>query len=283
MTDNGSPAASDFETFTITVGNVNRPPVLGAIGAKTATEGVPLTFTATATDPDGGTLTFSSGNLPTGATLTPAGAFSWTPTATQGQTTPYSVTITVTDNGNPTASDSDHHHHGRGRQPAAGAGPDRRPHGERKRAPHVHGNRDRSGRWCADLRGREPAGRRDPERDDRRLQLDADFSQGQTTPYSVTVIVTDAGGLNDQETFTITVGNVNRPPVLAAIGAKTATGGVPLTFTATATDPDGGALTFAATNLPAGATLNATTGAFSWTPTSSGRELPSDGHCDRRG
>ncbi len=56
VTDNGSPAAaSDSEVVTITVGNVNRPPVLTAIGTKTATEGQLLTFTATATDPDGDT------------------------------------------------------------------------------------------------------------------------------------------------------------------------------------------------------------------------------------
>jgi len=55
----------------------------------------------------------------------------------------------------------------------------------------------------------------------------------------VTVIVTDPGGLNDQETFTITVGNANRPPVLGAIGAKMVNENQALTFTATATDPDG--------------------------------------------
>jgi len=175
VTDNGTPPASDFEIVTITVGNVNRPPVLAPIGAKTVSENQALTFTATATDPDGGTLTFSGSNLPTGATLNATtGAFNWTPTATQGRTTPYSVTITVSD-----------------------------------------------------------------------------------------------GALTDSETFTITVGdlNVNRPPVLAPIGAKTVSENQALTFTATATDPDGGTLTFSGSNLPAGATLNATTGAFSWTPT----------------
>ena len=57
----------------------NRPPVLAPIGSQSVSEGQPLTFTATATDPDGNALTFSGGSLPTGATLTPAGAFSWTP------------------------------------------------------------------------------------------------------------------------------------------------------------------------------------------------------------
>jgi PKD repeat protein len=181
VTDNGSPAASDFETFTITVGNVNRPPVLSPspIGDRTVSEGQTLTIPITASDPDGGALTFTSANLPTGATLTPTGTgaatFSWTPSFTQAGSFP-NVTLTVSD-----------------------------------------------------------------------------------------------GALTDAEVFTITVGNVNRPPVLNLIGAKTATVGQPFTFTATATDPDAGsALTFSAGNLPTGATLNATTGVFNWTPTATG-------------
>ncbi len=81
-----------------------RPPVLAAIGAKTVNEDQPLAFTATATDPNGNALTFSAGNLPTGATLSPAGAFSWTPSFAQGGSNS-NVTITVTDNGSPAASD----------------------------------------------------------------------------------------------------------------------------------------------------------------------------------
>jgi len=77
----------------------NRPPVLNPIGAKTVSENQALTFTATATDPDGNALTFSGGNLPTGATLSAAGVFSWTPTFVQAGS--YPVTVTVTDNGSP--------------------------------------------------------------------------------------------------------------------------------------------------------------------------------------
>lgn len=83
----------------------NRPPVLASIGAKSANEGQALTFKATATDPHPNTaLTFSAGNLPTGATLNATtGDFSWTPTFSQAGN--YDVTITVTDNGSPAASD----------------------------------------------------------------------------------------------------------------------------------------------------------------------------------
>ena len=48
----GDPSLDDIETFTITVDEVNHPPVLAAIGGQSVVEGSPLTFTAAATDPD---------------------------------------------------------------------------------------------------------------------------------------------------------------------------------------------------------------------------------------
>ncbi|GAB3163293.1 PKD domain-containing protein [Telluribacter humicola] len=63
----------------------------------------------------------------------------------------------------------------------------------------------------------------------------------------------------------------NTAPVLAAIGNKTATVGQPLTFTASAIDSDVPAqtLTYSVSGTT-GATINAQTGAFSWTPSQSG-------------
>jgi len=50
-----------------------------------------------------------------------------------------------------------------------------------------------------------------------------------------------------------------------------------LTLTATATDPDAGsALTFSTGNLPTGATLNATTNTFAWTPTTAQASTATD-------
>lgn len=75
------------------------------------------------------------------------------------------------------------------------------------------------------------------------------------------------GTLSASEDITITVSNVNRTPALTAIGNKTANENSLLQFTVSGTDPDGDALTYSATNLPAGATLDTNTGTFSWTPT----------------
>jgi RHS repeat-associated protein len=59
----------------------------------------------------------------------------------------------------------------------------------------------------------------------------------------------------------------NLPPVLAAPGDYTVRVGQPLAFTLVATDPEADALTYAVQPLPANASLNAVTGAFSFTPT----------------
>jgi hypothetical protein len=63
---------------------------------------------------------------------------------------------------------------------------------------------------------------------------------------------------------------LNKPPVLAGIGNKTLTLGQSLGFTAAATDPEGGVLTFSLVGAPAGASINPATGAFTWTPTVAG-------------
>jgi len=80
-------ALTGSASFILRVVEVNVPPVLAPIGAKSVDEGSELTFNATATDSDlpPQTVTFSLGDdAPEGATITPGGVFSWTPTEAQG-------------------------------------------------------------------------------------------------------------------------------------------------------------------------------------------------------
>ena len=73
---------SDSENITITVTNVNRPPVLNPIGDNQTNEGALLKFIVTATDPDSDNLTYSASNLPDGATFNVSidfPTFSWIP------------------------------------------------------------------------------------------------------------------------------------------------------------------------------------------------------------
>ncbi|HXW09689.1 MAG TPA: tandem-95 repeat protein [Steroidobacteraceae bacterium] len=99
-TDNGTPSMSDTEEFSVTVNEVNLPPVLNAIGDRTVSEGELLTFTVGATDPDvpANTLAFTATGLPAGATFDPAtGVFSWMPSEAQGPATYNGITFEVAD------------------------------------------------------------------------------------------------------------------------------------------------------------------------------------------
>ena len=66
---------------------------------------------------------------------------------------------------------------------------------------------------------------------------------------------------------TFTINAVNNPPVLDAIGQKSVYVNDSLTFQLNASDPDDNPLTYSAVGLPVGATLNDSTGVFTWIPT----------------
>lgn len=84
--------------------------------------------------------------------------------------------------------------------------------------------------------------------------------------YDVTFTVDDSDAVPSNQVVTINVNNVNRLPVLGAIGAKSGIVGTAIAFNVVATDADVDAvLGYSVTGLT-GATIDAVTGAFSWTP-----------------
>lgn len=92
----------------------------------------------------------------------------------------------------------------------------------------------------------------------------------QTGSFTFSVTATDNGSpkLSESVQVTVNVTSVNHPPKLSAIADKHASSGSALTFTASASDPDSGqTLTFSLENAPEGASINPSTGKFSWTPT----------------
>jgi hypothetical protein len=274
VTDNGTPSRYDEEEITVTVNEVNEPPVLAAIGNKTVNEETALTFTATATDPDlpPNGLTFTLVGAPAGATITSGGAFSWTPAEDQGPGD-YTFAVRVTDDGTPAMSDEE---------------TIKVTVNEVNKAPVLGGignknvNEETALTFKAtatdadvpanalafSLGGTIPTGAAiDPNTGD--FAWTPTEAQGPGS-YTFTVRVTDNGSpaLYDDEEITVTVNEVNKPPLLAAIGNKGVNEESALTFTATATDPDlpPNGLTFSLVGAPAGAGINATSGAFSWTP-----------------
>jgi endonuclease G len=91
---------SNVATVTINVTPVNDAPTLNGVPASASTDELaPYTFTASASDVDGPSLSFSLTGAPAGASIDSAsGVFTWTPTEAQGGTgAPYSFTVSVTD------------------------------------------------------------------------------------------------------------------------------------------------------------------------------------------
>ncbi|MBI3071878.1 MAG: putative Ig domain-containing protein [Deltaproteobacteria bacterium] len=257
-TDTGGLSA--FETVTISIAHTNRAPTLATIGAKNGVEGAALEFAVNASDPDGDVLTIAASDLPDGARLN-ARTFSWTPSLAQAGV--YKVTISATDPDGLSASQTVTITiaNTNGAPVLAAIGPKTAVEGR----PFV-----------------VVASASDPDGDTvtysvANLPGGASFNAGTGTlswtpeygrsgKYQTTFTATDSGGLSASEVVTITVRDTDRGPVLAAIGPKSVTVGSTLAFTVSATDPDGDTIVFSATNLPGRASLNATTGALTWTP-----------------
>jgi len=254
--------ATDSEDITITVNNVNRPPVLNAIGNKSINEGQNLSFTVSGSDPDRDNLTFSASNLPQGAGFDGAAKkFSWIPAYDQAGIY-NNVHFEVSDG---TATDSEDITitvNNVNRPPVLNAIGNKSIDEGQNLSFTVSGS-DLDGDNLTFSASNLPQG--------------ASFDSA-TRIFSWTPTYQQAGVYNnvhfgvsdgtatDSEDITITVNNVNRPPVLIAIGNKSINEGETLSFAVSASDPDGDSLTYSASNLPQGASFDSATKTFSWTP-----------------
>lgn len=246
--------ATDSQTVTITVNNVNRNPVLTAIPSKSVNENSTLTFSINASDPDGTNVTYSMINAPAGAALT-GNTFTWTPSYAQNGT--YYVTFTASDG---LATDSETvtitvYNVNRG--PVLTTIGNKTTSENSPLTFSVNAT-DADGDGLIYSAGNLPAGA---------AFIGNTFSwlpgYNQAGTYTVTFYVTD-GTATDAETITITVNNTNRAPVLATINDRTVDEDATLTFNISATDADGDTLTYFAQNLPASAVFSGNT--FTWTP-----------------
>lgn len=270
------------ETITITVTDVtNAPPVLAPIGNKSVNELAELTFNISATDPDGQPLTYSmilGSPAATGATFNPSTrAFAWTPTEAQGPGS-YPVTFRVCDNFSTPGCDEE--------VITISVA-------EVNTPPIVDpvGNKTvNEGSLLAfnvvardtDIPVQELVYDAMVEVDGHNYFMNPFNGRFEWTPieaegpgvYPAIITVCEATGIRDcvHQQITITVNEVNQTPVLDAIGNKTVNELQNLSFTINGSDADLPAqtLTYSMTlGSPAatGATFNATTRTFSWTPT----------------
>ena len=239
---------------------VNTSPSFEAVGSKSVNEGTSLTFTILATDTDGDAITYSATGLPSGATFNAdTKTFTWTPDYSQSGE--YSVVFSASD-GNTAVTKSVTITVSNVNRPSEITPIENRSINENELLTFTIEATDPDGDSLRYSASSLPQGA-SFDVDTHTFTWAPDYNQAGS--YPVTFTVTD-GLLPAQETITITVINVNRPPTLNMIGDKTISENQLLVFTISATDPDGDAITYSAQDLPKGATFDANTHTFSWIP-----------------
>jgi hypothetical protein len=253
----------------------NAPPVLTGIGDKSVDEDATLAFVVTAGDSNdtpANAVTLSATGLPTGATFNPAtGAFTWTPGETQQGA--YQVTFTATDDGVPPLAVSEtvtitvNEVNAAPVLIAVGAKSVNEGLALNFTVSASDSNDTPANAVTLSATGLPTGATFDPA-SSAFAWTPGETQQGE---HKVTVTATDDGvpPQSVSEKITITVGEVNAAPVLAAIGAKLVNEGTALNLTVSADDANdtpADAVTLSATGLPTGATFNPATGEFAWTP-----------------
>jgi len=250
---------TDAKTFTWTVSNTNRAPALTNPGNQTGVEGADVSLPVVATDADGDALAYSAEGLPPGLVINElTGVISGTlDYSSAGQ---HNVAVSASDG---YLSDSKSFMWTVTETP---------------RPPVVTNPGSQSSAEGASVS--LPITATDPDGTPLTFSatgLPPGLSINPTTgvisgtlgynaagSYSVTVTASD-GSLSDSETFGWTVTNTPRPPVVTNPGTQTDAEGDVVSLQVAATDPDGDTLTYNATSLPPGLTINTSTGVISGT------------------
>jgi hypothetical protein len=260
--------AFDEEFAVVHVSNVDRAPVFtSALVASPRLEDTALVHTATANDPDGTAVTFSVVRPPSPVDLSingSTGAVTFTPT--QANVGSITITLRATSNGLSTDQVSTVVITNVDDQPTFTSTPPATPHNEGVLFSYVAAGFDEDGDALVFAAPTKPAflSFNPATRTLSGIPDDADVGV-----HNVVLSVSDGSGPAVTQSFTIIVVNVNDAPVFTAptpSGTLTVAEGATLTFDLEATDPDGPSQSFSISGLPAGASLNASTGLFTWTP-----------------
>ncbi len=254
----------------------NQPPVFTPVAAQSAVVGRLFELAVSARDPEGGMLLLSVGNGPTGSTFSDAGngggSFRWTPSA--ADLGAHTLTFHAADTGTPMAVATLDVVVAVGQ--AANPPPVLASIGNQQLDPgqtlaFTLSAMDPEGQTLSYFATGLPTGAQ---------LVGANFSWTPDTTqigqHPITFRATDAGmpPASDSEAVVISVGRINRPPVLATIGNRQGPVGSELRFALTATDPDGDPIVLSCTGLPAAATFTDFadgSGELVWLPTLAAR------------
>ena len=250
-------------SFTWTVSDTNRPPVIAPPGDQSSAEGAAITLALVASDPDGDTLTYSATELPPGLSLDAAtGAIKGT-VSVGAAGSPHSVTASVSD-GVLNASTTFTWMVSETNQPPVISSPGDQSAAEGAAITLALVASDPDGHTLSYSAPGLPPG----------LSVDAgtgaitgtvSFTAATGSLYGVTASVSD-GLLNASTSFTWTVSDTNRPPVITSPGNQNDAEGTAVTLALVAIDPDEDTLTYSAPGLPPGLSVDPGSGLVTGTP-----------------
>ena len=269
--DDGVPSLADTNSFTLTVNEVNSAPGLSLPTNQTIDELAPWSAEATAIDADqpANMLTFELLAGPGGLTVSSNGLVSWTPSEAQGPST-NTVTVRVFDDGVPSLADTNSFTlavNEMNSVPVLSL-PANQTIGElapwSAEATAIDADQPANTLTFELLAG--PSGL--TVSSNGLVSWTPSEAQGPST-NTVTVRVFDDGvpSLADTNSFTLTVNEVNDPPVLPVQTNQTIIGLTTLIVTNTASDPDipANSLVYTLLEGPTNALID-TNGIITWTP-----------------
>lgn len=243
------------QAFTLVVSNTNRAPQFTSAPVVVTAEGAAYAYALSAIDADGQSLAFALTMAPAGMALV-NNTLVWQPGYEQAGS--YPVTVTVTDGEDPVAQSFTLVVSNTNRAPEFISVPVTQVN-ENNPYSYTLQAIDPDGQFLSYSLTSAPAGMLmmlDT------LQWQPDYQQA--GEYTITVAATD-GETTVEQSFTLTVANVNRTPVITSTPATTAINEMALySYTPTATDDDGDTLTWQISGEPSGMVLQGS--AVQWQP-----------------
>ncbi len=269
VADGGQNGASpDTQSFTITVTAVDDAPSITSSAVTIATEDTLYSYDVDATDPENASLTYSLTSAPAGMTINASsGVIAWTPT--EGVSSSGTVTVSVSDGGLSNTQSFTITVTAVNDAPVISSSSITTATQGVVYSYDVNATDAESGTLTFALTT-SPAG----------MAINASTgvitwipTNAQSLPgsdtHNVTVLVSDNGTpmLSDSQSFVISVTNVNDTPTVTSNAPSSCTEDVACNFVPTANDIDGETVfVWSLTNAPTGMTINAATGAITWTP-----------------
>jgi hypothetical protein len=265
-------SATSSQTFAWTVNQVLLVTPADQINAPGDTVSLPIT----ARDPDGDTLTYSASGLPMGLSInSTTGAISGTLDSSAGNSTPYSTTVTASD-GTHTASGTFNWTVSTSTGTVTVTNPGTQDNAELDAVSLGISASDSAGYPLTYSAGGLPAGLQiDPASGVISGTIDGSASQSNGGVYAVKVLADDGHGNSDSATFTWNVTHTNQAPTLDNPGDQVNQAGDDVSLSLSGDDADGDTLSYSASGLPAGLSVDAASGVISGTlPVSAGSSTP---------